>query len=93
MNPTEVLKLVKERAIGKWGEDYWFPRLVRTYAKIESAAIEREVTPVQRRSQLAKLFDNIYDQERLGWKTVIYLLDSVDADVEIVPRKKMQKQA
>jgi hypothetical protein len=93
MDSTEVLKLVKQRAINKWGEDYWFPYLVRGYVKAENLATGRQITPVQRRSQISKLFDNIYDQERLGWKTVIYLLDSVDADVEIVSRENVQKRA
>jgi len=84
MNPEIVLKLVKDKAIAKWGEDYWFAQLVRGYTEAENNATGKKLKPLQRRSQIEKLFNDMANQDRLALKTAAYLLKAVGGEIEIV---------
>ena len=51
-----LIGLIKQKAIAKWGEDYWFSELVRAYVAAENAVTGQSLKSVQRQSQLDRLF-------------------------------------
>lgn len=83
-NPTSrhLIDLIKQKAIKKWGEDYWFSELVRAYCKYETAATGKPLKPVQRRSQLDRMFRE--DSTKITLETAALLLKSVGGDINIV---------
>ena len=76
------IDLIKNRAIAKWGEDYWFNELVHAYVEAESSLTGQELSPVQRRPQLTRLLKE--DGSKVTLDTATLLLKSVDGDITIV---------
>lgn len=82
LRSRHFIDLIKQKAIAKWGEDYWFNKLVHAYVQAENLATGQDLTPLQRRPQLTRLLKE--DASRVTLDTAMLLLRSVDGDINIV---------
>lgn len=51
-----ILERIKQRAIGRWGEEKWLANLVREYVKIAQSQGDDKATAINRRPQIERAF-------------------------------------
>lgn len=78
-----LIQAIVQEAQDIWGED-WTKKLVRAYCEIESEETGQLIKPVQRRSQLVKVFEG----GNATIETLMRLVKAINGDLELVFTRK-----